>query len=282
MIAQTSMSLWSSLSCSILSSMEKSVTSFGHFCNLPLTTTHVFQANGHSHSTWQTVSGCCLQNSHREFTTTFLLCKFSLVGNMFKHARHRKFWTFRGTLRVQICFQIFSLLRLLELSPLCCYASLNTTWYADLRYVWEVRFALPSTFTFLLFFFFFFFSRKVWLFNQFSATCESRALFMDPQISLFSNFFIKNESHNTIYTFKNYFATVFFSFRFSAVSKRSLNREVMWLIHLPDHFILLLHPCEWYRQNFLASNFLKQSSHFPSIPLLRLLINKFLYTHILW
>ena len=30
-----------------------------------------------------------------------------------------------------------------------------------------------------------------------------------PQITLFSNFFIKNGSHNTIYTFKNYFATVF-------------------------------------------------------------------------
>ena len=38
---------------------------------------------------------------------------------------------------------------------------------------------------------------------------------------------------------------------------RRLNREVMWLIHLPDHFIFLFHPCEWYRQNFLASNFLK-------------------------
>ena len=29
------------------------------------------------------------------------------------------------------------------------------------------------------------------------------------QITLFSNFFIKNRSHSTIYTFKNYFATVF-------------------------------------------------------------------------
>ena len=29
------------------------------------------------------------------------------------------------------------------------------------------------------------------------------------QITLFSNFFIKNGSHNTIYTFKNYFVTVF-------------------------------------------------------------------------
>ena len=36
-----------------------------------------------------------------------------------------------------------------------------------------------------------------------------RALFTNPQITLFSNFFIKNGSHSTIYTFKNYFATVF-------------------------------------------------------------------------
>ena len=34
------------------------------------------------------------------------------------------------------------------------------------------------------------------------------ALFTDPQISFFINFFIKNGSHGTIYTFKNYFATV--------------------------------------------------------------------------
>ena len=41
-----------------------------------------------------------------------------------------------------------------------------------------------------------------------------RALFIDPQISLFSNFFIKNESHDIIHIFKNYFVTVFFSFQF--------------------------------------------------------------------
>ena len=42
------------------------------------------------------------------------------------------------------------------------------------------------------------------------------ALFTNPQISFFINFFIKNGSHNTIHTFKNYFATVFsvFSFQF--------------------------------------------------------------------
>ena len=32
---------------------------------------------------------------------------------------------------------------------------------------------------------------------------------MNPQIPLFNNFFIKNGFHGTIYTFKNYFATVF-------------------------------------------------------------------------
>ena len=49
-----------------------------------------------------------------------------------------------------------------------------------------------------------------------------RALFTDPQILFFSHFFIKNGSHGTIHTFKNYFAMVFFSFQFSTVSKRTL------------------------------------------------------------
>ena len=35
-----------------------------------------------------------------------------------------------------------------------------------------------------------------------------------PQTSLFSNFFIKNGSHNTIHKFKNYFTTVFSVFNF--------------------------------------------------------------------
>ena len=83
-------------------------------------------------------------------------------------------------------------------------------------------------------FFFFFFCRCFWLFNLFTVhfssnsgtvhnkislgmhTSGSYLLFTDPQTSLFSNFFIKNGSHDTIYTFKNYFATVFsvFSFQF--------------------------------------------------------------------
>ena len=58
--------------------------------------------------------------------------------------------------------------------------------------------------------------------------CEQciRALFMVPQITLFSNFFIKNGSHSTIYTFKNYFATVFSVSVFS-FSKNKFNPNTL-------------------------------------------------------
>ena len=99
--------------------------------------------------------------------------------------------------------------------------------HADWGWVWIARLA------FGFFFFFYTFVRlrllfmycsinnscKVWLFYFFQPISAHRALFMDPQISLFSNFFIKNGFHGTIYTFKNYFATIFFSFQFSALSK---------------------------------------------------------------
>ena len=47
-------------------------------------------------------------------------------------------------------------------------------------------------------------------------------LFTDPQITLFNNFFIKNGSHSTIYTFKNYFA-IMFSVSVFSFSKNKLN-----------------------------------------------------------
>ena len=47
------------------------------------------------------------------------------------------------------------------------------------------------------------------------------ALFMDPQISFFINFFIKNGSHSTIYTFKNYFATVISAISFQFQQNKS-------------------------------------------------------------
>ena len=48
--------------------------------------------------------------------------------------------------------------------------------------------------------------------NLFKPITAHHVLFTDPQISLFSNFFIKNGSHGIIHTFKNYFTIVFLVF----------------------------------------------------------------------
>ena len=71
----------------------------------------------------------------------------------------------------------------------------------------------------LHFSFFFFQPAIVDFANRKQCIC---ALFTVPQITLFSNFFIKNGSHNTIYTFKNYFTTVFSVSVFS-FNKNKLN-----------------------------------------------------------
>ena len=65
---------------------------------------------------------------------------------------------------------------------------------------------------------------------------------MNPQISLFINFFIKNGSHSTIHTFKNYFVTVFFNFQFSAVSKRTVN--LYWLNYGRDKCPIMEEICK--------------------------------------
>ena len=57
-------------------------------------------------------------------------------------------------------------------------------------------------------------------------------LFMDPQISLFSNFFIKNGSHGTIYTFKNYFATVISAINFQFQQNKSYPNRPFKFIQL--------------------------------------------------
>ena len=67
--------------------------------------------------------------------------------------------------------------------------------YYSCLYVLELRLSL-----------FFFGSAAIVDFVNCEQCC---VLFTVPQITLFSNFFIKNGSHNTIYTFKNYFVTVF-------------------------------------------------------------------------
>ena len=63
---------------------------------------------------------------------------------------------------------------------------------------------------------------------------------MNPQISLFSNFFIKNESHGTIYTFKNYFATVISAISFQFQQNKSYpNRPIYTYITLEYNFYLV-------------------------------------------
>ena len=90
-----------------------------------------------------------------------------------------------------------------------------------------------TTFAFCSFFFFFFFvftcfwrsaATVQWTVaanvDFFSEQCI-RALFTDPQISFFINFFIKNGLHGTIYTFKNYFATVISAISFQFQQNKS-------------------------------------------------------------
>ena len=71
--------------------------------------------------------------------------------------------------------------------------------------VW-IAMKLASAFLLYVFLFFFFLARNSLIFKMCTVhTCTVHG----PQITLFRNFFIKNGSHSTIYTFKNYFATVF-------------------------------------------------------------------------
>ena len=76
--------------------------------------------------------------------------------------------------------------------------------------------------TFFLFAFSFFFFFQATIVDQVFREQYFCVLFMDPQITIFNNFFIKNESYNTIYTFKNYFAIVF-SVSIFNFSKNKLN-----------------------------------------------------------
>ena len=64
---------------------------------------------------------------------------------------------------------------------------------------------------------------QIWLFNHFSATQVGPVYCLrNLQTLLFSNFFIKNGSHNTIYTFKNYFTIVFSVFNCIQIDPQEL------------------------------------------------------------
>ena len=97
---------------------------------------------------------------------------------------------------------------------------------------------------------------------------------MDPQISLFSNFFIKNRFHGTIYTFKNYFATVFFSFQFSTISKQTPN--LSWREMCKGYFVLFV------KISTSTATFLSPYNvGFTPIKLVKYLTMKFLNRHLM-
>ena len=89
--------------------------------------------------------------------------------------------------------------------------------------VWIALKRAASAFSFF-FFFFFFFTFSVATVDRSSMNNVLVHCSRVPQTPLFINFFIKNRFHDTIHTFKNYFATVFSVFSFSKIS--SIQRDL--------------------------------------------------------
>ena len=95
-----------------------------------------------------------------------------------------------------------------------------------LGWISRLRFALRFLFFFFLFFFFFWFQPHYLT----ESTVNNARMHCSwvPQIPLFSHFFIKNGSHGTIHTFKNYFATVFsVSAKISSIQTNTKCKEIM-------------------------------------------------------
>ena len=114
--------------------------------------------------------------------------------------------------------------------------------------------------TFSSFFLSFFFSQPAIV--DF-VNCEQciYVLFTVPQITLFNNFFIKNGSHSIIYTFKNYFATVF-SFSVFSFNKNKFNPNTPYVYRLVNNEVCMTYlPLKNYARLF----FLFLFSFFPSL-----------------
>ena len=114
-------------------------------------------------------------------------------------------------------------------------------------WAWDPRYSKRAL---LLFFFFFFLFSRV---SEWCGYCSCtvawtvtanvdfplwtviHALFTNPQIPLFSNFFIKNGFYGTSHTFKKYFTTVFSVSVFS-FSKNKLNPNRPIITRIFTHF----------------------------------------------
>ena len=99
-----------------------------------------------------------------------------------------------------------------RIPSICMTCMLTNQHYCQVLRLLELRQRLDCAFARLAFVFPSFFLAVIF---DFSTTPVGPVYCLwAPQTLLFSNFFIKNESHGTIYTFKNYFATVFSIFSF--------------------------------------------------------------------
>ena len=88
-------------------------------------------------------------------------------------------------------------------------------------------------------FFFFFYARVLAFMRQYALFSGSRALFTRPTSTLFRKKNIKNESHGTIHTFKNYFVTVFSIFSFNKISNIQMDPKCAFGYKLKSQLILL-------------------------------------------
>ena len=69
-----------------------------------------------------------------------------------------------------------------------------------------------------------------------------------PQTSIFSQFFIKNGSHGTIHTFKNYFITVFTVFSFNKISSIQTDLSSSFYVHCCTFLLEML----WRKREMLG------------------------------
>ena len=86
---------------------------------------------------------------------------------------------------------------------LISHVTLKSQRTSSARLNWAESCVCVCSFTFRFFFF------SVATFDFFTMNSARVYCSWVPQITFFSNFFIKNGSHNTIYTFKNYFVIIF-------------------------------------------------------------------------
>ena len=145
----------------------------------------------------------------------FTIPQITLFSNFFiKNGSHNTIYTFKNYFTTMFSVSVFNFSKN-KLNPNTPIVMRN--WLPYYFSWWVFKWRLDSMFMSCICVFCFFFLLESWLLTFLCEQCTPMGLVhysRDPQTLLFSNFFIKNGSHGTIHTFKNYFATVFSIFSF--------------------------------------------------------------------